>query len=80
MSWEANVVDRMPEPRGRGLNEDTKKLIDYVNSNKGQIVKFKFESKEECQRLYHRVIAAKRKGLIRYEKITRRVNELFIKA
>jgi hypothetical protein len=79
LEWEWTVASDMPKPKGKGLRDDTRELLEILNNNTGNIVKFKFKSGKDCMRAYHRVRDLKNKKRVDYESISRRGNVLYVK-
>lgn len=79
LEWKETNVSDMPSHRGKGLREDTKKLLNSLKNNSGNIVKFSFKSDADCRRAYHRVRELKKKGRVDIDAMSRRGNDLYVK-
>lgn len=79
LEWTGDVVSDMPIPKGKGLREDTRKLLDFLSRNSGKIVKLSFESEKDSLRAYHRVRDLKKKKRVDYEAMSRRGKDLYVK-
>jgi len=74
------VLDSLPPEirRGRGLDDDTKQIIEAINDNKGKVIKLKFDDRKKLLRAYYRLSDCKKKKIVDYKKMHRVDHTLYI--
>lgn len=77
VSWKGSVVDEMSQSRGV-LQEETKKMIEFINKNQNSIVKLKFPNTDTAKVAFNRLRYAKERENIKCHRISRQDNNLYV--